>query len=169
MNLEKWDEIKVNSVASDPLRPHGLYSQWNSPGQNTGVGSLSLLRGIFPTQGLNPGLPHCKQILYHLSHQVWWQPTPRGNQLCTSIKKKVSLLFFSSSSLFVFFIGLAIIYSYFIHWFVYLFYFYCLVSFEEWSGDRTVSLLSFFILCLRQVNKILSEHTELLRNETESG
>ena len=40
-----------------------LYSPWNSPGQNTGVGSLSLLQGIFPTQGSNPGLPHCRRIL----------------------------------------------------------------------------------------------------------
>ena len=54
---------------SDSLRPHGLYSPWNSPGQNTGVGSLSLLQGIFPTQGSNPGLPHCRWILYQLSHQ----------------------------------------------------------------------------------------------------
>ena len=53
---------------SDLLRPHELYSPWDSPGQNTGVGSLSLLQGIFPTQGLNPGLLHCKQILYQLSH-----------------------------------------------------------------------------------------------------
>ena len=44
-------------------------SPWNSPGQNTGVGSLSLLQGIFPTQGSNPGLPHCRRILYQLSHQ----------------------------------------------------------------------------------------------------
>ena len=57
------------SVVSDSLQPHGLYSPWNSPGQNTGVGNLSLLQGIFPTQGLNPGLPHCKWILYHLSHK----------------------------------------------------------------------------------------------------
>ena len=57
------------SVVSDSLWPHGLYSPWNSPGQNTGVGSLSLLQGIFPTQGLNPGLPHCRQILYQLSHK----------------------------------------------------------------------------------------------------
>ena len=42
---------------------------WNSPGQNTRVDSRSLLQGIFPTQGLNPGLPHCRQILYQLSHQ----------------------------------------------------------------------------------------------------
>ena len=41
----------------------------NSLGQNTGVGSLSLLQGIFPTQGLNPGLPHCRQILYQLNHK----------------------------------------------------------------------------------------------------
>ena len=52
---------------SESLRPHGLYR--NSPGQNTGVGSLSLLQGIFPTQGSNPGLPHCRQILYQLSHK----------------------------------------------------------------------------------------------------
>ena len=61
----KWRKVKVYSVASDSLWPHGLYSPWNSPGQNTGVGSLSLLQGIFPTQGSNPGLPHCRQILYH--------------------------------------------------------------------------------------------------------
>ena len=54
---------------SDSLRSHGLYSSWNSPGQNTGVGSLFLLQWIFPTQGSNPGLPHCRQILYQLSHQ----------------------------------------------------------------------------------------------------
>ena len=41
-------------------------SPWNSPGQNTGVGSLSLLWGIFPTQGSNPGLPYCRWILYQL-------------------------------------------------------------------------------------------------------
>ena len=42
---------------------------WNSPGKNTGVGCHSLFQGIFPTQGLNPGLLHCRKILYHLSHQ----------------------------------------------------------------------------------------------------
>ena len=57
------------SVMSDSLRPHGLYSPWNSPGQNTGVGSLSLFQGIFQTQELNPGLPHCRRILYHLSYK----------------------------------------------------------------------------------------------------
>ena len=56
-------------VVSNSLQPHGLYSPRNSPGQNTGVGSLSLLQGTFPTQGSNPGLPHCRQILYQLSHK----------------------------------------------------------------------------------------------------
>ena len=46
-----------------------LFCLWDSPGQNTGVGSHSLLQGIFPTQGSNPGLLHCRQILYHLSYQ----------------------------------------------------------------------------------------------------
>ena len=46
-----------------------LYSPWNSPGQNIGVGSLSLLQGIFPTQGSNPGLPHCGWIPYQLNHK----------------------------------------------------------------------------------------------------
>ena len=57
------------SVVSDSLRPHGLYSPWNPPGQNTGVDSLSLLQGIFPTQGSNSGLPHCRRILYQVSHK----------------------------------------------------------------------------------------------------
>ena len=57
------------SVVSDSLQPHGLYSPCNSQGQHTGVGSLSLLQGIFPTQGLNPGLPYCRWILYQLSHK----------------------------------------------------------------------------------------------------
>ena len=55
-------------MVSDPLW-HGLYSPWNSPGQNTGVGSLSLLQRIFPTQGSNPGRLHCRWILDQLSHQ----------------------------------------------------------------------------------------------------
>ena len=70
-------ESESNSVASDPLWPHCLYSPWNSPSQNTGMSSLSLLQGIFPIQGSNPGFPHCRWILYQLSHkgspkiQVW--------------------------------------------------------------------------------------------------
>ena len=48
------------SLSSNSLRPHGLYSPWNSQSQNIGVSSLSLLQGIFPTQESNPGLPHCR-------------------------------------------------------------------------------------------------------------
>ena len=46
-----------------------LLCPWNSPGKSTGVGCRALLQGIVPTQGWNPGLPHCRQILYHLRHQ----------------------------------------------------------------------------------------------------
>ena len=55
---------------SDSFQPHDLYSPWNSPGHNTGVGSHSLLQGVFPTQGVNPGLLHCREILYHLGPQL---------------------------------------------------------------------------------------------------
>ena len=65
---EAWRWSESRSVVSDCLRPHGLYSPVNSPGQNTGVGSLSLLQGIVPTQGSNPGLPHCRRIVHQLSH-----------------------------------------------------------------------------------------------------
>ena len=65
----KW---KSHSVVSDSLWPHGLYSPWNSPDQNTGVGSCSLLQGIFRNQESNPALPNCRQILYQLSHQETW-------------------------------------------------------------------------------------------------
>ena len=58
-----------HSVVSDSLRHHGLYSPCNSPGQDTGVGILSLLQGIFPIQGSNLGLSHCSWILYQLSHK----------------------------------------------------------------------------------------------------
>ena len=68
LQCRSGSENESHSVVSDSLQPHGLYRPWNSPGQNTGMGSLSLLQGIFPTQGWNPGLPHCRQILYQLSH-----------------------------------------------------------------------------------------------------
>ena len=62
-------QSESHSVVSDSLQPHGLYRPWNSPGQNTGGGNLSLLQYIFLTQELNRGLLHCRQILYHLSYQ----------------------------------------------------------------------------------------------------
>ena len=59
---------------SDFLRPHGLWPArllcpWNSPDKNAGVGCHFPLQAIFPTQGLNPDLQHCRLILYHLSYQ----------------------------------------------------------------------------------------------------
>ena len=65
----KASESQSQSVVSDSLWPHELYSPWNSPGQNIGVGNYSLLQGIVPTQGLNPGLLHCGWILCQLSHK----------------------------------------------------------------------------------------------------
>ena len=67
-----WGESESEScsVVSDFLWSHGLYSPWNSPGQNTGVGNFSLLQELFPIQWLNPGLLHCRQILCQLSHKA---------------------------------------------------------------------------------------------------
>ena len=63
-----------HSVMPDSLGPHGLQPTrllcpWDFPGKDTGVGFHSLLQGIFPTQGANPGLLHCRQILYWLSYK----------------------------------------------------------------------------------------------------
>ena len=84
-----YSESESASVMSDSLQPHWLYSPWNSLGQNTGVASLSLLQGIFPTQGLNPVLPHCRQILYQLSH--------KGSPLLTQYQSDLGLHSSSSS------------------------------------------------------------------------
>ena len=86
-HLSGWSEVKWSeghSVVSYSFRPHGLYSPWNSPSQKTRVGSLSLLQGIFPSQGSNPGFPHCRWILYQLSHKGsplkgWEAPKQNGN------------------------------------------------------------------------------------------
>ena len=59
-----WSALR-GSVMSDSMWRHGLQPAWDSPGKNTGGGGHSLLQGIFPTQGLNLHLLHCRQILYH--------------------------------------------------------------------------------------------------------
>ena len=70
-SLSSFIFMKVKVAQRCPtLQPRELYSPWNSPGQNIGVGSPSFLQGIFPSQGSNPDLPHCKWILYQLSH-LW--------------------------------------------------------------------------------------------------
>ena len=73
----KERESEVASVVSDSLGLRGLWASrllhpWDFPGKNTGVGCHFLLLGIFPTQELNPGLPHCRHTLYLLSHQGSW-------------------------------------------------------------------------------------------------
>ena len=65
--MRKWNESC--SAVPDSLRSYGPYSSCNSPGQNTGVGRLSLLQGIWPTQESNQGLLHCRRILYQLGYQ----------------------------------------------------------------------------------------------------
>ena len=65
---EKWKSLSCVWLLCLTLCD-SMDSPWNSPGQSTGVGSFSLLQGLFPTQGSNPGLPHCRQILYQLSHK----------------------------------------------------------------------------------------------------
>ena len=70
--IRKWKWSR--SLVSDSLLPSGLYPAkllcpWDTPGKNTGVDCHFLFQGIFPTQGSNPGLPHCRQTLYPLSHQ----------------------------------------------------------------------------------------------------
>ena len=69
---EKWKcscSIVSNSLWPHGLQPARLLCPWKSSGKNIGGVCHFLLQGIFPTQGLNPALPHCRQILYHLSHQ----------------------------------------------------------------------------------------------------
>ena len=78
-------KVKVAQSCLDSFRAHGLYSPWNSPDQNSGVGSLSLLQGIFPTQGSKPGLPHCRQILLSAEPQRKPQNTEVGS-LSTLLK-----------------------------------------------------------------------------------
>ena len=83
----KKKKCESHSVMSNSLWPHGLYSPWNSPGENTGVGSYSLLQGIFPTSGSTPGLQNCRQILYQLSYKG-----------CPRVLEWVAYLFPSRSS-----------------------------------------------------------------------
>ena len=91
------------SVVSDSLRPHRLeptrlLCPWDFPGNSTGVDCHFLLQRIFPIQGSNPGLPHCRQTLYHLSHQehtkkeglepVFWGDNSLSNETGRIIDQK---------------------------------------------------------------------------------
>ena len=85
MKVKEREVTQSYPALCDPM---DYIQSMESLGQNTGVGSLSLLQGIFPTQGLNPGPPHCRQILYQLNHKE----SPR-------ILEWVTYLFSSRSSL----------------------------------------------------------------------
>ena len=81
--------------------PHGLYSSWNSPGQNTGVDCLSLLQAIFPTQGSKPGLPHCRWILYQLTSrevQEYWSGQPIPSPGCLKTYNRYLLFYLTELS-----------------------------------------------------------------------
>ena len=68
--MSKWVKVAQSYPAlCDPLWPHGLYSSWNSSGQNTGVDSLSLLQGALSNPGIEPRSPALQAILYQLSHK----------------------------------------------------------------------------------------------------
>ena len=71
VNMYMCSVAQLCPTLCDPMdcSPPGSSVHGDSPGKNIGVGCLALLQGIFPTQGLNPGLLHCRWILYHLSHQ----------------------------------------------------------------------------------------------------
>ena len=70
----------------------GLSVHGDSPGKNTGVGCHTLLQRIFTTQESNPGLPHCRQILYLLSHQGSTDPTPAATAAAKSLQSSCPTL-----------------------------------------------------------------------------
>ena len=97
MSLMFWKVQKAKVAPSCPA----LWDPTDcTVGQNTGVGSLSLLQGTFPTQGLNPGLPHCRQILYQLCHKgsPFWNKTikrPSAFPFCSLSLVTYTVVFFS--------------------------------------------------------------------------
>ena len=89
---------------SDSLQPHGLLPirllrPWDFPGKGIGVGCHFLLQGIFLTQGSNLGLPHCRQMLYRLSHrevqvqQRPWSFTWRGKFETKPLRARGKLIY----------------------------------------------------------------------------
>ena len=105
-SVRMWCAILSCSVVSDSLGHQGHARDCrlpdsaihgDSPGQNTGVGCHALLQGIFLTQGSNSHLPHCRQILYNLSHQR----SPLLEWLLSKKTRMSGLLFSISSTMFL--------------------------------------------------------------------
>ena len=98
---ESENEVAQSCPTLQPrgLQPSRLLCPWDFPGKSTGVGSHILLHGIFPTQGLNPGLPSCKQMLYRLSHQgnAKVKVSKAGNIPFLNRKHKIKTAQFSTS------------------------------------------------------------------------
>ena len=91
---ESW-ESESHSVVSDSFQPQGLYSPWNSPGQNTGVGSPSLLQGIFPNPGIKPRSPELQADSFpDEPHQPPALPRRAGGlqELCPSQEQRLAWL-----------------------------------------------------------------------------
>ena len=90
IKLRLWSEVKSLSHARLYATPWTvacimLLRLWNFPGKSTGVGCHFLLQGIFPTQGSNPGLPHCRQTLYRLSYLYMYESESEVAQLCPTL------------------------------------------------------------------------------------
>ena len=82
-----------HSVVSYSLRPHGLWPTrllcpWDFSGKSSGVGCHFLLHGIFLTQGSNPGLPNCRQMLYHVKHQGSLPGASMRNSIVAKVMRK---------------------------------------------------------------------------------
>ena len=87
-------DLKVKVTQSCPTLCNPMDCPWNSPSQDTGVGSHSLLQGIFPTQESNTGLLHGGRILYHLSHQgsLNWKAAQRPGRYCKQLSRKEDVI-----------------------------------------------------------------------------
>ena len=138
--LPPFSVLEVLVTQSCPtLQPHGLWPTrllcpWDSPGKNTGLGYHSLLQGGLPTQGLNPGLLHCRQI--HSLLEVLSSPVQHRNTSLTWLTSEMSIQFFMHLSFFSFLFNILLHRSWFSLW-------HC------FSSCRVVSQES----CLRMVRR----------------
>ena len=98
---------------------HRLYSPWDFPGKNTGVSSLSLLQRIFPTQGSNPGLPHCRQIVFRLSHKASICPRISPEHLLRQYSAECCMAWERGSSGVCFMYNFCLFISFWLHWVVF--------------------------------------------------